>query len=318
MAVEAAIKLARAATGRKKIASFEGAFHGYSFGAMMVTDRAFANLEQYGPLPGPEIRLPYGNVWPATGADAERCVQQRLAQIEDLLREDPDVAAVILEPVQGANGFIVPEKSFVQGVRALTQKYGVLLIDDEIQVGLGRTGRMFAIAHFDVVPDMILLGKSLSAGYYPVSAVLARREVFDRVGPKRSAIGSTFGNNQFGLAIVDAVLELIESEELFTGVEERGAAFTARLRELEQFPFVENVSGLGLTQSFAIVADKNSHRADPERAARIQSEALRQKVLLYVAGKHKNRIKLFPPVTISPDECGAVVNRLARILQAVA
>lgn len=318
MAVENAIKISRAATGRKKIASFEGAFHGYSYGAMMVTDRAFVDLDRYAPMPGPELRLPYGNCWPCDSKDKEKVIRERLGQIDRMLAADGDVAAVILEPIQGANGFIIPEASFVRGVREITRKHGILLIDDEIQVGLGRAGRMFAITHFDVEPDLILLGKSISAGYYPTSVVMAQAALFDRINPARSGIGSTFGNNPLGLAIVDAVLHLIETEGWFRGVEEKGEALTAELYQLEKYPFVENVTGLGLAHSFAIVKDKASHTPDPERAARLQSEALRQKVLLYVAGKTKNRIKLFLPVTVTLEELRHVAMRLDELLAAIA
>ena len=203
-------------------------------------------------------------------------------------------------------------------MRDITRKYGILLIDDEIQVGVGRAGRMFAISHFGVEPDLITLGKSISAGYYPTSVVMARAELFDRIDPRRSGIGSTFGNNPLGLAIVDAVLELIESEGWFRGVEEKGEGFTVALRSLEKYPFVENATGLGLAHSFAIVKDKVGHAPDPERAARLQSEALRQKVLLYVAGKNRNRIKIFLPVTGTCEELEYVAGRLDELLAAVA
>lgn len=318
MAIENAIKIARAATGGTKIASFEGAFHGYSYGAMMVTDRSFVNFDRYGPMPGPEIRLPYGACWPCDPDDVDAEVDRRLRKIEEFLSKDRDVAAVILEPVQGANGFVIPEKRFVQGLREITKNYGVLLIDDEIQVGVGRCGRMFAIEHFDVTPDIIVMGKSITAGYYPTSVVIARSELFDKIPAKRSGIGSTFGNNPLGLAIVDAVLEMIEAERMFDDVERKGELFTQELRKFERYPFVANATGLGLAHSFAIVEDRSSNRPDAALAAKLQSEALRQHILLYVAGVEKNRIKLFLPVTIKQEELAPIARRIDGVLAKVA
>ncbi len=318
MAIENAIKIARAATGRTKIASFEGAFHGYSYGAMMVTDRAFVNLDQFAPMPGPEIRLPYGATWPCPADQVESEVDHRLEHIDHVLSSDPDIAAVIFEPVQGANGFLIPEKRFVRELWEITRRRGVLFIDDEIQVGVGRCGRMFAIDHFGVQPDIIVMGKSITAGYYPTSAVIARAELFDRIPPKRSGIGSTFGNNPLGLAIVEAVLDLIHQDRLFDEVEAKGDAFTAALRQMERYPFVANVTGLGLAHSFAVVKDCVDNLPDPDLAARLQVEALRRHILLYVAGTQKNRVKLFLPVTVTRDEMASVVARLGEVLAEVA
>lgn len=212
MAVETAVKLARAYTKKTKIASFRNAFHGYSYSAMMITDESFINKRQYAPFPGEVIWLPYTDCYYCDKQD--KCSFQCLQEAEQLLSQDKDIAGLVVEPVQGGAGFVVPPKEFIAGLKKLCHDNGILFIDDEIQVGLGRTGRMFAIEHFNVEPDMILLGKSLSGGYYPLSAVIAREEIWDCISPIGSAIGSTFANNQFGAYLALQAQKILEEEHL--------------------------------------------------------------------------------------------------------
>lgn len=315
MAVEKAIRLARAYTGKRNIISLKGGFHGYSLGAMMLTDEIFINnKEQYSPYPGEQIQLPY--------ADCYRCEYEKncgiqcLEEAEEYLRRENEAAAIIVEPIQGAAGFIIPPKEFIVGLKRLCSDYNLLFIDDEVQVGLGRAGKMFAIEHFGVEPDIILLSKSLAGGYYPLSAVIAKSEIWDSISPQRSAIGSTFGNNPLGTFIALGVQNILEKERLVENAEKVGDYFTSRLKRFEEYEFIDNVTGFGLTQSFEVVEDKSTKTPAPKLARRIQSEALKQKVIIYVAGGGaRSRIKLTLPLWVTQKDIDMIIERLEKILE---
>lgn len=315
MAVETSIKLARAYTGKTKIASFKKAFHGYSYSAMMVTDESFINKRQYVPFPGEVIWLPYADCYNCE--KRSDCSFQCLREAELLLGRDKDIAAMVVEPVQGAAGFVVPPKDFIAGLKKLCRDNDVLFIDDEIQVGLGRTGRMYAIEHFNVEPDIILLGKSLSGGSYPLSAVIAREEIWDCISPTGSAIGSTFANNPFGTYIALQAQRILEEEHLIENAGEIGSYFTEELRRLERFKYIDNVTGLGLTQSFDVVKSKDTRAPAPEIARKIQSEALKRRMIIYVGGADKNRIKLTLPLWIKEEDIDMIVEGLTGVLKTV-
>lgn len=325
MAVETAIKLARAYTGKTRIASFTGAFHGYSYGAMMVTDDAVIDKSLYAPYPGEAVRLPYANCYRCEHDDhnahgdchqrGASCHFQCLQTAEQLLSQDNDIAALIIEPVQGHAGFIIPPKEFILGLKNLCQGKGILFIDDEIQVGMGRTGKFLAIEHFDVEPDIILLSKSLSGGYYPLSAVIARAEIWDRISPVASGIGSTFVNSPWATHVALEVLSVIEEDGLLKNAEKTGAYFTEQLKHLERFDCIDNVTGLGLTQSMAVVESKETRQPTPDMASRIQSEALRQHMMVCCSGVKRDRIKFVLPLWIDRKDIDMIVSKLHAIVK---
>ena len=177
---------------------------------------------------------------------------------EQLLSRDNDIAALIIEPIQGHNGFIIPPKEFLFGLHKLCQQQGIIFIDDEIQVGMGRAGRFLAIEHYDVEPDIVLLSKSLAGGYYPISAVVARKEIWDSISPVGSGIGSTFVNSPLATKVALEVLRILEEDGLMENATSVGDYFTRRLEEFERFENIDNVTGIGLTQSFALVKDKTT------------------------------------------------------------
>lgn len=319
MAIETAIKLARAYTGKTKIASFTGAFHGYSYGAMMITDDAAIDKSLYAPYPGEAVRLPYANCYRCEHGDHNNhgasCRFECLQTAEQLLSQDDDIAALIIEPVQGHAGFIIPPREFIFGLKNLCQEKGILFIDDEIQVGMGRTGKFLAIEHYDIEPDIILLSKSLAGGYYPLSAVIARAEIWDRISPVASGIGSTFVNSPWATRVALEVLSIIEEDGLLKNAEKIGAYFTERLRHLERFDCIDNVTGLGLTQSMAVVDNKETRQPAPDMASRIQSEALRQHMMVCCSGVDRDRIKFVLPLWIDRRDIDMIVSKLYGIVK---
>jgi 4-aminobutyrate aminotransferase/(S)-3-amino-2-methylpropionate transaminase len=314
MAVETAIKLARAYTGKTRIASFTGAFHGYFYGAMMVTDDGVIDKPQYSPYPGEALRLPYADCYHCSSH--ANCRLQCLLAAEQRLRQDDDVAALIIEPVQGHAGFVIPPREFLIGLMGLCRERDILFIDDEIQVGMGRTGKFLAIEHSDVEPDIVLLSKSLAGGYYPLSAVIARSDIWDHISPAGSGIGSTFVNSPLGTHIALKALSVLEKEGLLANAGRVGAYFTGRLNSLERFGCIGNVTGLGLTQSFAVVKSKETRQPAPEVAAAIQSEALRQRMIVCRSGVERDRIKFTLPLWVDRDTVDTIVERLHGIVQA--
>ena len=315
MAVETSIKLARAYTKKTKVASFRSAFHGYSYSAMMITDENFINKRQYAPYPGEVIWLPYADCYCCD--EQANCSFQCLQEVEQRLSQDKDIASLVVEPIQGAAGFVIPPKEFIVGLKKLCHDNSILLIDDEIQVGLGRTGRMFAIEHFNVEPDMILLGKSLAGGYYPLSAVIAREEIWDCISPTGSAIGSTFANSPLGTYIALQAQRILEEEHYVENAENMGIYFTEELKRLEQYKNIDNVTGLGLTQSFDVIKSKETREPAPQIAKEIQSEALRQRVIIYVGGVNRNRIKLTIPLWVRKEDINMIIEKLQDIFKSV-
>lgn len=315
MAVETAIKLARAYTGKTKIASFTGAFHGYSYGAMMLTDDSIIDKSLYAPYPGEAVRLPYADCYHCD--DSSKCHFQCLKVAEQRLSEDGDIAALIIEPIQGHAGFIIPPSEFVVGLKKLCQERGILFIDDEIQVGMGRTGRFLAIEHYDIEPDIVLLSKSLAGGYYPLSAIVARAEIWDSISPIGSGIGSTFVNSPLATRIALEVLRILEEDGLMENAVSAGVYFTKKLKKLERFDNIDNVTGLGLTQSFAVVKSKVTREPAPEIAGEIQSEALRQGMLICRGGAERDRIKFTLPLWIKREDMDMITKKLEGVIKSV-
>ena len=312
MAVDTAIKLARAFTKKPRIASFTGAFHGLSYGAMMATDDPIINKWQYEPYPGEAVRLPYAYCY---RCEHSRCRFQCLKAAEQLLNQNNDIAALIIEPIQGHAGFIIPPREFIVGLKELCQVNDILFIDDEIQVGMGRTGRMFCIEHFDVEPDIILLSKSLAGGYYPLSAVIARAEIWDCISPAGSGIGSTFVNSPLGTYIALQVQKILEEENYIKNAYRIGAYFTKELKRFERYQNIDNVSGLGLIQSFEVIKNKKTRETAPAIAKKIQSEALKQRVIINVTGIEKSRIKFTLPLWVTREDIDIIVAKLEDIME---
>ena len=220
-AVENAVKLAKLATGRSAVIAFERAFHGRTLMAMSLTSKQHPYKAGMGPF-APEIyRAPYPYAYRGDAMDATRAALDELREMFTTHVAPENVAAIIFEPVQGEGGFIVPPKEWVQGLRQIADEHGIVLIADEVQSGYGRTGRMFAIEHFGVEPDIITVAKSIAAGV-PISGVLGRAEIVDRAGD--STIGGTYVGSPLGCVAGIAVLDQIEQRDLLArGTRDRRA-----------------------------------------------------------------------------------------------
>ncbi|MEF9600881.1 4-aminobutyrate--2-oxoglutarate transaminase [Paracoccus sp. PXZ] len=295
-AVENAVKMARAFTGRSGVIAFNGAFHGRTLLGMALTGKVAPYKVGFGAMP-PEI---HHAIFPnaMTGVS----VAQAIAHLETLLASSIDprrVAAIIVEPVQGEGGFNVAPPEFLAALRRICDSHGIVLIGDEIQAGMARTGRMFGFQHAGVAPDLVTMAKGLAGGF-PLSAVTGRAEIVDAPAP--GGLGGTYAGNPLAIAAALAVLEVIEDEDLCARAEEIGSAIRARLQKLaERFPAIGDVRGLGAMNAFELVQAGDRSQPDARLTAAIVAEAEARGLILLSCGTRYNVIRLLPPLTI-PDE----------------
>jgi len=314
-AVENAVKIARRATGRPAIITFDHAFHGRTLLAMSLTAKVMPYKQGMGPF-APEIyRLPfpYAYRWPS---GPEHCAEEALAYAIDEIHKhvgEENVAAVILEPIQGEGGFVVPAPGFVAGLAAFAQEHGILFIADEIQSGMGRAGRWYAIEDEDVVPDLVTTAKSLGGGM-PISAVTGRASVMDAVHV--GGLGGTYGGNPVAAAAALAVLDLIERDGLLERARRVGEVVGGRLRAIQtEHELVGEVRGRGAMLAIELVRDRATKEpADTETSA-ILRRCLEAGVIVLSAGTYGNVVRLLPPITI--DE-GLLAEGLDVLAEAVA
>jgi 4-aminobutyrate aminotransferase/(S)-3-amino-2-methylpropionate transaminase len=296
-AVENAVKLARMYTKRQAVIAFEGAFHGRTLLALTMTSRTHPYKQGLGPFAPEVYRAPFPNAY--RGPDA----QTALASLERMLSTHvsaDNVAAIVFEPQQGEGGFVPADPAFVAGLRRVCDEHGIVLVADEVQTGFGRTGRMFAMQHFDVEPDLIVLAKSIAGGL-PLSGVIGRAPIMD--DPHEGAIGGTFIGNPVALAAACAVLDVFEEEELVT----RGAAVgevvrTRMLQWKERWSRIGDVRGLGPMLAIELVEDPETKAPAPELTVAIVEEALQRGLILMKAGVYGNCIRVLCPLTISDAE----------------
>ncbi len=307
--VEAAVKLARLRTGRQKVVAFYGAFHGRTYGAMSLTASKPVQRRGYGPFLPEVLHTHYAHCYRCpVNREPLRCDVECL----DLLTKtmfgttvDPaEVAAVIVEPVQGEGGYVVPHPDFLRRLREITRRHGILLIADEVQCGMGRTGRLFASEHFGLEPDIVTLAKGIASGM-PLGALLARDEVMQW---SSGGHGSTFGGNPVSVAAALATLRLLEG-----GLIDNAARVGAHLQDLlrarlERHACVGDVRGLGLMIGVDVVRDRASRAPDGERRERVLEEAFRRGLLLLGCGP--STIRLAPPLVIDAEDAEIAVSIL--------
>ena len=311
---EVGLKMARKATGHSRILYADKSFHGLTFGALSVTDGE-SWREGFGPLLPGATRIPFDD----------------LAALDDELRKG-DVAAFITEPIQGEAGVRVPSPQYLPDAAALCHRHGALLILDEIQTGIGRTGRWFASEHWGVEPDIMLLSKGLSGGYVPIGAMVTRRKIFDKVFTdlRHSVVHTTtFGGNSMAMVAGLASLRVIEDEHLVENAERQGAVLRERLEELAcRFEMVKEVRGRGLMigveygepQSLKLRAGwKLVHRADEGLFGQMLAIPLMRDhgILTQVAGHNLDVHKLAPPLTIGEEEVGYFLESYEKVLDSL-
>ena len=292
-AVENAVKIARASTGRKAVLVFEHAFHGRTLLTMTMTHKAIPYKAGFGSYAPDVFRLPYP--YPYRNPISMEELERRLLAMVD----PKEVACCVVEPVIGEGGFIVPPREFLPFLRELADRYGFLLVCDEVQSGVGRTGKFFAHEHFGVEADLICVAKSIAAGF-PLSAVIGKAEIMDR--PIPGSIGSTYGGNPVACAAALAVLDAIEEEGLLARAAKLGAILTQELsRLMEKFPVIGEVRGLGAMVGMELVKDRRGKEPAADLAKAVQQEALRRGVILATAGLYGNVIRFLLPLT-TPEE----------------
>ena len=313
-ATEAAMKLARYHTGRDKFIAFTGSFHGRTLGALSLTGSKVVQRKGFGPLvPGvyhaqyPDAyRTPAGLRPEAYGIQCARFIEDELFRTIVAAEE---VAGIVVEPIQGEGGYLIPPQAFLEELRRIADRHGILLIFDEVQSGMGRTGKMWASEHFGVVPDIFTSAKGIASGL-PLSAVIARADIMNW---PPGAHASTFGGNPVAVAAALATIELLE-HELVANAASVGAHLLDRMREWpRRFPQVGDVRGRGLMIGFELVRDPGTKERAPELRDRIQDLAFQRGLLVLGAGR--NTIRLCPPLVITRDQADFAADTLEECLQ---
>ena len=308
-AVENAIKIARAATGRAGVIAFAGGFHGRTLMGMALTGKVVPYKVGFGPFPGEIYHAPFPIAAHGIGT------AEALAALQTLFKADVDpqrVAAIILEPVQGEGGFYPAPVEFMRALRSLCDQHGILLIADEIQTGFARTGKMFAMEHYDVTPDLMTMAKSLAGGM-PLSAVCGRAEIMDAPAP--GGLGGTYGGNPLALASALAVLDVIEEEQLVERAAVLGQKLKDHLNEMRAaVPQIADVRGPGAMVAVEFMKP-GTRDADVDFTKQVQARALEQGLLLLTCGVYNNVIRFLFPLTITDavmDEALAILSSALR------
>lgn len=295
-AVENAVKIARAHTGRAAVVAFAGAFHGRTLLTMSLTATDRPYKEGFGPFVPEVYRAPYPYEY--HGWDSARA----LAALDRILEREvaPDkVAAVVVEPVLGEGGFVPAPPEFLQGLRRLTETHGIVMVVDEVQSGIGRTGRLFAIEHSNVEPDLITFGKSIGCGL-PLSVVVGKAHIMD--GPKPGGLGSTFGGNPVACAAGMAVLDVIDNERLLARGETLGSMLEERFAEWSgRYPIVGDVRVLGAMAGIELVTDRGTKDPADKATKAIIDVCRREGLLVLKAGPAQNVIRTLMPLNIPDD-----------------
>nr|WP_263628024.1 4-aminobutyrate--2-oxoglutarate transaminase [Paraburkholderia caribensis] len=308
-AVENAIKIARAATGRPGVIAFTGGFHGRTMMGMALTGKVAPYKLNFGPFPADVFHAPFPNpLHGVTTADS-------LKAIEFLFKADIDpkrVAAIIFEPVQGEGGFYPAPAEFVRALRKLCNEHGILLIADEVQTGFARTGKLFAMHHYDVVPDLMTMAKSLAGGM-PLSGVVGRADVMDAAAP--GGLGGTYAGNPLAVASALAVLDIIDEEKLCERAVLLGDRLKARLTALQaEVPQIADVRGPGGMVAVEFCKPGSSD-ADADFTKRVQARALERGLLLLVCGVYSNVVRFLFPLTIQDSVFDEAVSILEEVLK---
>ncbi|WP_425712651.1 4-aminobutyrate--2-oxoglutarate transaminase [Fictibacillus sp. Mic-4] len=318
-AVENAVKIARKYTKRQGIVSFRRGFHGRTLMTMTMTSKVKPYKYEFGPF-APEVykaEYPYAYRRPE-GMTEEQYSQYLVEQFEHFLIADAapeSIAAVVMEPVQGEGGFIIPTKEFVQGIYNICKKYGILFVADEIQTGFSRTGKYFAIDHFGVEPDLITISKSLGAGT-PISGVIGRAEIMDAANP--GEIGGTYAGSPLGCQAALAVINIIEKEKLNDRADVLGNKVIDHFNQLaDRFEQIGDVRGLGAMCAFEVVKDRASKTPDKEAVGKIVKEANDRGLLLLSAGVYGNVIRILMPLTITDEQLEEGLAILTESVEAV-
>ncbi|HEX2288291.1 MAG TPA: 4-aminobutyrate--2-oxoglutarate transaminase [Gaiellaceae bacterium] len=296
-AVENAIKFARSHTGRPGVIAFEGGFHGRTLLSLSMTSKTHPYKAGLGPFAPEVYRVPFPNEYRGPSA-AEALAALERAFVTQVAAET--VAAIVLEPVQGEGGFVVAPQEFMDGVRRLCDEHGIVMVVDEVQTGFARTGKLFAIEHYGVEPDLITIAKSIAMGL-PLSGVIGKAEIMD--APPDSAIGGTYVGNPVAQAAALAVLDVIGEEDLCARASVLGDQLRERMLAWQQrFPQIGDVRGLGAMLAIELVEDPETNEPAPSLASAVAEETATRGLLLLKSGIYSNCIRVLTPLTLSDAE----------------
>ena len=313
--VEGAVKLARQATGRTNIIAFQYSFHGRTVMTMSLTASKTIYRAGFQPLMPGVFFAPYAYCYrcPMAEADPEKYGFDKdctwpLDQVEFLLKSQTspeETAAILVEPVIGEGGYIVPPPRFLQGLRKICDKHEILLIIDEIQSGFGRTGRFFAFEHFGIIPDILLMAKSIASGM-PLSAIASRREIMDASSP--GSHGGTYGGNAVACAAGVASIKVLKEEKLIENAARIGTKLLNRLQELkEKNPCIGDVRGLGLMVGVEFV-QPGTRIPHTDKVKAVQKACMDDGLLILTCGTYENVIRWMPPLVINEDHLDEALN----------
>jgi 4-aminobutyrate aminotransferase/(S)-3-amino-2-methylpropionate transaminase len=318
-AMETAIKLARSYTGRAGIVVFEGAYHGRTNLTLAMTSKYGLFKKGFGPF-APEIyRVPYPNVYRRPEEMSEEgYVEFMVSQLEHAMIAQVDpaaIAAIVIEPVQGEGGFIPTPPRFLQRIRELCDQHGIVMIADEIQCGFGRTGKLFAVEHYGIAPDLMTTAKSLAAGM-PLAAVTGRADIMD--APHPGGLGGTYSGNPLACAAAVEAIGMIRQPEFLARAAAIGRGMRAHLERLKaEFPLIGDVRGLGPMLAIELVKDRAGKTPAPEEATRLTQETLKRGLITIRAGLYSNCVRFLPPLNISDEEIEEGMGVLRAALHAV-
>ena len=311
-AIENAVKIARAATGRSGIIAFTGAFHGRTMMAMALTGKVAPYKARFGPFPAEVYHAPFPIALHGVSTT------EAMEGVDRLFKADVDpkrVAAIVIEPVQGEGGFYVAPPELLRRLRELCTEHGILFVADEIQTGFGRTGKMFALEHHGVDPDIIVTAKSLAGGF-PLSAITGRAEIMDAAPP--GGLGGTYAGSPIGIAAALAVLEVIKEEGLVERANRLGGEIGAMLGALQAtVPHIAEVRGLGAMIGVEFI-NPRKREPDADFAKKVQARALQDGLLLLTCGIHFNVLRFLMPLTIPDAVFREALQILERSINAVA
>ncbi len=305
-AAENAVKIARAATGRSAVIAFSGGFHGRTFMGMALTGKVVPYKKGFGAMPGDVFHVPFPvDLHGVSVADS-------IEALDKLFKADVDparVAAIALEPVQGEGGFYEAPKELMMHLRKVCDAHGILLIADEVQTGFARTGKLFAMEHHHVAPDLTCMAKGLGGGF-PIAAVTGRADIMD--GAEPGGLGGTYGGSPIGIAAAHAVLDVIEEEELCERADQLGNRLKQRLSAMrDAIPEIAEIRGPGFMNAVEFrLADGSAPH--PDFANAVKAEAMRRGLILLTCGVYSNVIRFLAPVTIQDD----IFNEALDILEA--
>jgi len=318
-AVENAIKIARAYTGRPGMIAFEDAFHGRTMMALALTSKTHPYKAGFAPFPSDVYRIPYAYCYRCSyQLEYPSCKLHCARQLEDTFKRvvaSEDVAAVIAEPVLGEGGFVAPPPEFFSIVTEICRKHGVLFIADEVQSGLGRTGKMFASEHYGIEPDIVVTAKSLGGGL-PLAAVTGRAEIMDASGP--GGLGGTFAGNPVACAAANAVLDVLQRGDLLDRAEMIGNRFVQRAKQWQgRFELIGDVRGLGAMRAIEIVKSRETRQPAPEETRAITQYCYEHGLITITAGTYGNVVRVLAPLVITDKQMDEALDVLEGAIASV-